>query len=155
MITRLQELTAKVAAVNKANAYALELYDKLAPLFTPLAGKQIFKATGEFLAKVQKLLPELPCTVPLSVYRRSSDYMLAWTVKTCESIPPHSCTYHETTVYVGTVHHYAFLTEIAAKPDLRTDYTVEEILAKRETFAAARKIADEAKSALHPFGEGD
>jgi hypothetical protein len=147
-------LAAKVKATNKANAYAMEIYDKLAAVFAPLVGQKIEKADGSLLAKVQKLLPEFISGVPMHVYRYNSNYSLMYVVKTCESIPPHTCTYYEASCYVGEMRD-GVLTKLCNRPQLRTDYTVDEIKAARKAYAEAQKLADDAKGKLHPFGEYD
>lgn len=155
MNTRVEKLTAKVAAVNRANEYAARLYAALADNFAPLVGQKIIKADGTLLAKYEKLLPVLACSPDLHVYRHSSDYSLAWTVKTCEFMPPHSCMYHEVTVYVGDLRG-ATLEKMTVHPFTgRTDYSVEEITGKRLAAESAKKVADELRSDLYPFGEED
>jgi hypothetical protein len=153
MNTRVEKLTAKVAAVNRANEYAARLYAALSANFAPLVGQKILKVDGTLLAKHERLV--LPCSPDLHVYRHSSDYSLAWTVKTCEYMPPHSCMYHEVTVYVGDLRG-ATLEKMTVHPFTgRTDYSVEEITGKRLAAESAKRIADELRSDLYPFGEED
>ncbi len=154
MNTRREKLTARVAAVNKANAYANELYVKLADYFRPLVGQKILKADGSLLAKIEKDLPEMASGNELHVYRHRSEYSLAWTVKTCEFMPPHGCMYHETTVYVADLKGQT-LGELSRPFEARSDYTVEGIEKLREAYETAKKAADNARSALFPFGEYD
>lgn len=148
------ELPAKVRAVNSANQYALVVYNLLAPRFAEWVGKQIDKASGGLLDKVVKKLPNFEGSdSSLMVYRFDARYALAWVVKVCEPLPNGSCLYHETVVYIGEMRN-GVLTSIDDAPDQRTDYTVEELEAKREAYAKAKKIADDALSALYPFGAG-
>jgi hypothetical protein len=154
MFDRELTLVAKVKATNKANAYAMEIYDKLAAVFAPLVGQKIEKADGGLMAKYAKLLPEFISGVPMHVYRYNSNYSLMYVVKTCESIPPHGCTYYEASCYVGEMRD-GVLTKLCNRPQLRTDYTVAEVKANREAYKAAQAIADDAKGKLHPFGEYD
>jgi len=154
MNTRVEKLTAKVAAVNRANEYAARLYAALVEKFGPLVGQKILKADGTLLAKYAGLVPDLPCSPDLHVYRHSSDYSLAWTVKTW-TLLPHSCMYHEVTVYVGDLRG-ATLDKMTVHPFTgRTDYSVEEITAKRLSAESAKRVADELRSDLYPFGEED
>lgn len=149
-------LAAKVKAVNKANAEAAKLLPKLVEIFRPLVGQQVLKAAGGLLLKVEKVLPEFPDTHGLMVYRHSSNYNLAWTVKTCENIEgTHGCLYHEVTIYVGNLNGCVLTDLNTTQMELRTDYTVEEIEAARKKYEEVRRIADEARSALYPFGEHD
>jgi len=155
-------LAAKVKATNAANAYAMELWDKLSGVFAPFVGKKIEKADGCLLAKIGKLLPMLPNSVSLGVYRYRSAYSLMYVVKTCESIPPqignlhedYGCTYYEASCYVGEMRDGVLL-KLCDRPTLRADYTAKEVTANRAAYAAAKKIADEAQGKLHPFGEYD
>jgi len=155
MNTRVEKLTAKVAAVNRANEYAAQLYTVLAERFAPLVGQKILKVDGSLLGKYAGLVPELPSKRDIHVYRHSSDYSLAWTVKTCEFMPPHSCMYHEVTVYVGDLRGQT-LEKMTIHPfSGRTDYSVEEITGKRAAYESAKRVADELRGDLYPFGEYD
>jgi hypothetical protein len=148
----MKSTTAKVKAVNAANAYGIELYKQLVPIFTPLVGEKIFKASGGLLAKYEKHLPEFPNTVPLSVYRNMSDYSLAWVVKTCEMVGEYSCLYYEALVYIGGLRN-GVLEDISGPFEGRTDWTVEEVLVKRENLKNAEAIVSAIRSFLHPFGD--
>lgn len=153
MNTKLERLTAKVAAVNKANVYAAKLYPELVKIFEPLVGEKILKVDGTLLSKYAALLPEFPCNPHLHVYRNSSDYSLAWTVKSCEMMPPHSCMYHEVVVYVGEIRGQHLVKMMDHPFNGRTDFTVEEILGKREAYISAKKVMEELRSELYPFGD--
>ena len=148
------KLAARVLAVNNANRYAKEMYPKLVAALRPFVGKQIEKAVGGLMKKVQDALPEFVHTVPMSVYRYASNYSLVWVMKACESVPPNGCMYHETSLYVGHLSN-GVLTEFYDAPVLRTDWTVEEVERLRTDYKAAQALADKAKSALGPFGEYD
>jgi hypothetical protein len=154
MNTRLESLTAKVAAVNRANEYATRLYTALAEKFAPLVGQKILKADGTLLAKYAGLVPTLPCSPDLHVYRHSSNYSLAWTVKTCEFMPPNGCMYHEVTIYIGYLQGATLEKMISTPFTGRTDFSVEEIIGKRAAYESAKRVADELRNDLYPFGEG-
>lgn len=161
-------LAAKVAAANNAHAYALKLYPALADFFADFVGVKIEKVDGTLLKKIadalEKVFPEtgVPST-RLHVYRHTSNYSLAWTVKACESSPGKNsrpgdeyqiANYYEITVYIGDMRD-GVLTKISNPPTLRTDYTVEHV---NECFAAvkaAEKALSDARSALWPFKESD
>ncbi len=157
------ELETRVRAANAANAYANDLWQKLTEIFRPFVGKQITAKSGQLLSKVEKLLPEFPCTPDLHVYRHVTNYSLAWTVKACEVakdvVMGHGgiANYWETTVYIGDLQG-TVLSKLCEsyqdKPIWRTDYTVEEVLANREAAKAAKKAYDDAKNNCYPFGEG-
>lgn len=149
-------LAAKVQAVNKANQYATTLYPTLVDIFRPLVGTKIIKADGSLLKKVQALVPDFHYSTDLHVYRLSSSYSLAWVVKTCEPITEEgTCTYYEATVYVGSLDGDTLKSIYEHPFREKTDFTVEEIQAARTEYDKARKIAEDLKSALFPFGEHD
>lgn len=146
------KLTAKIKAVNAANAYAPKLYAMMADFFAPFVGQPILKNDGGILHRVEKTMPRLPFSTNLSVYRLASSYSLAWVVKTCENIEGEkSCIYHETVVYVGSLSGHT-LTEITRPTIYRADYTPKEIEDKRNVFVLAKKAHDDALSNLNPFG---
>ena len=148
-------LPAKIKAVNRANEYGVKLYQELEPIFRPLVGQSILNKNGTLAKRFAKLLPELPCTTDLHVYRGDSNYSLAWCVKTCEmNGDGYGCVYHEITVYIGNIRGDV-LTEICSPFTARTDYTAEEVHANREKYESAKKLADDARSKLYPFGEYD
>lgn len=151
-------LEARVRGVNAAHAYASTLTPLLRERFTPLVGQKVVKNDGTLLAKFAGLLPEFPNGVKLHVYKHVSAYSLAWTVKTCEvdvvDGTGHAY-YYETVVYVGDLAN-GVLTSIERHPcTLRTDYTVEDVVKVRKEFEVARKVFEDARSALYPFGEYD
>lgn len=149
-----EELKAKVIAVNFANDYANKLFPKLHAIFAPLIGQTLTKNDGSLMAKYVKLLPELPCTPRLNVYRTSGTGWLDWTVKTCQNIEGGtSCVYHETLVSVGRLER-GVLVALQEPMSRRTDYTVEEILAKRAEAARLEGLWREARNACEPFGPG-
>ena len=104
------------------------------------------------MAKVEKLLPTLPNTPDMLVHRHLSDYSLGYTVKVSEMVNDTSCLYYEVTVQIGTLNH-GVLESITSPFTARTDWTVAEITAKRETFKQAEAALSAARSALYPFGE--
>ncbi len=136
-----------------------KLFDELAGFFRRLVGQKILKVDGTLLQKHANLLPELPCDHPrLHVYRRSSDYSLAWVVKACEQIgDSHGCVYEEVTVDVGSLNGQT-LESVRADEDFgpfREDFSVAEVEEKRRVFVQKRKEFERARSDLYPFGEHD
>jgi hypothetical protein len=157
-----ERLAAKVRAVNAANKIANELYLLLKTNFEPLLGKPILKQDGSLLAKYDHLKPAHDFmrgeNAGQVIYRLSSKYSLAWCVKTCEQIEGTcTCLYHEVVVYVGDLTGTVLAKMSNPQHDhkRRTDYTAEEIIGLREKYEAAKKVADDAQSALYPFGEHD
>ena len=145
-------LTAKVGAVNKANKYANELSGELVRFFTDYVGKKILKADGTLLAKIAALAPKFKNSTSISVYRQNSNFTLAWVVKTCEPLPPHSCVYHETTIWVGDLDNGLLKGVREDKQPYKTDFSVEEISKKREEYEKVKNQLDEIEGDLYPFG---
>ncbi len=156
---RQARLEAKVKAVNRAHAHAVKLYDALVPVFTPLVGCKILKADNTLLQSVQKVIPVVEGgNSSLRVYRNQSNYSLAWTVNASENIVgQQSCLYYEISVYVGNLDGQVLkdIMDPANQGFRRTDYTAGEIEGKRNVYEEAKKVMEDAKSALWPFGEND
>jgi hypothetical protein len=149
------ELEARVRGVNAANQYANDLHSRLVAVFRPFVGQKILTAPGDLLARIKRLVDalDLPSTPRLHVYRDRSDYCLRYVVKSCES--DGKCGhYYEASVSVGELDH-GRLTSLIDAPQYRTDYVAAEVVAARETYKEAKRVADEARSALYPFGESD
>jgi hypothetical protein len=147
------KLAAKVVAVNTANRHAKQLYAALRDVFASLVGEQVCKKDGGLLAKVTRLLPVglFPNTRELVVYRHSSGYHLAWVVRACV-LQAGSSQSHETMVYVGTLLD-GVLVELVEPFTGRSDWTPQEVVAKREAYWAAKKAAEMFKEAFYPFSE--
>ena len=160
-------LAAKVAAVNLANSEAVKLHKLLSPIFAPLVGCKILKADGTLLESVKKLLPELPNTVSLSVYRVSDSYLLVWAVKASVGYQSarevgtgyHSAIYSETFCYVGEIENGNVLKALVSFErtlgGIRTDFTEAEVIEKRAVLEKAKRAVSEATGALYPFEEYD
>lgn len=146
-------LAARVRAVNRAHAYAAKLYPQLAEPFRPLVGQKIMKAGGTLMAKYAAMLPKLPYGQGLQVTPHHTDYSLSWTVKTWESVDGGGY-YYDIGVYIGNLRN-GVLTELCKPFEGRTDYDPLEVHAARERYKEAKRLADEAHSALWPFGEYD
>lgn len=154
MSTREEMLACRVVAANNAYKYANTLYDFLVEKFFPLVGKKILKADGQLLAKYEVELPPPMSRVTFTAYRISSHLSLGWKVSACAFMPPNGCMYHSASVYIGDLDG-TILTSISPHPTYRIDYTVGEIIALRKTYKTLQNLADNAKSALYPFGESD
>jgi len=148
-----ERVEAKIRAYNRAAKRALELHDSLSDVFKQFVGQKVLKGDGSFLAKVAGFIPFMEKTPELMIYRYQSNYSMCWVVKACEQVQGQcGCEYMEVPVYVGEGEGNV-LKSLIARPDLRHDYTFAEYEKKHEAFKAAQKKLDEAKSALHPFGE--
>jgi hypothetical protein len=144
-------LEAKVKAVNAANEYVPQLYDLLVEIFKPFVGQRISKADGCLFKKINDLLPSPPNKRGLRVYRMSSSYSLVWAIQTCETYPSIAM-YHETSVYIGNMRDGVLLS-LCGPPEPRPAYRVEDIVAARDRYKEAKRVADEALALLGPFGE--
>lgn len=145
-------IEARVKARNRANEEANRLQALLIPFFAPYVGQKILKADGTLLQKIKDKMPALEdAQVPgRHIYRQTSDYTLGWTVKTNEMDSEHTCTYAETTAYIGDLRN-GVLEAIAKGHTHRTDWTVAEVQAVREQIRAAENALSEARSKLGPF----
>lgn len=150
-----EKLLLRVTAINKANRYAREVYKSLVELFGSLVGEKIMKSDGSLLKKYQDQLPTFSNTHDLMVYRLDSDYSAIWVVKSCESTAQ-NCVYHETQVNLGRLDNGVLVELRLTEPSFyREDFTVEEIFLKRLSYTSAKRVADNLRNDLFPFGEWD
>jgi len=149
------ELSAKVEAVNMANREANRLYPILRAIFEPLVGQRITKKDCTLLARIAKLVPDFPNTHNLKVYGKGSEhiYSLSFTVKTCINYGDHMCTYHEVQVCICDLNNGVITRFYDNDQNRPTNYTVEDINAKREAARVAKKAYEVARSACYPFEE--
>lgn len=152
-------LATRIKAVNTVNDYANTLFEPLAETFKPLIGQQVFTISGEWIEKYKSKLPTFEKQwngVAINVYRISSRYSLGWEVRACCHIAiGYGCIYEHASVYIAHIKGQV-LSSMFDKPEpYKTDYTAEDIMAKRETYQRLKKLADDAQAALHPFGEYD
>jgi hypothetical protein len=150
-------LEAKVKARNTAVEYGISLYKQLVEVFEPLVGQKILKVDNDLLAKVKANVPKFD-DLPegISIFRRfAAVNAIAWTVKVRVPVEDDEIwVYQEVTVYVADMEGQT-LTKINNPFEGRTDWTADEVEEKRRAYKEAKKKADEAHSALYPFGEHD
>jgi hypothetical protein len=132
----------------------MELRPKLAAALRPFVGCKVFKVDGSLTKAVEGALPKLPNEPRLHV-RRSSGSMY-WAVNVSVYVSAfQGCMSHEAGVHVGSVRD-GILLDVTDEPlKLRTDHNAAEIRAKRAEYERLKKLADDALSALSPFGEYD
>jgi hypothetical protein len=155
-----KELTAKVDAVNRAHAYAMQLWTELTEFFRPYVGTAVETKGGSLMAKIQAKFPTFPHTNELMVCRHVSSYSLAWTVRASTTYPTgdgySSAVYYETTIYIGDLSGQT-LTKLCESyqepPNLLSDYTVEKVLANQAAAKQAKKAYETARDKCYPFGE--
>lgn len=154
MVTREDKLRAMVQATNAANAEANRLDSELKTHFVQFVGQKVLKKDGSLMATVVVRMPSLPNEHNLRCHRERSSYSLYFHVTASVVLPDGSCLYAKSTMTVGDLQDGVL---VSVKPfhSLRTDYTCEEIQAKRDKVAEAKKALDVAKSALYPFEEYD
>jgi hypothetical protein len=143
-------LAAQVKAVNAANAAAIRFFPILKEAMKEFVGKSVLKVDGRLTKKVTGCVPDFSDSNVLQVYKHWSENSLAWVFKACENRGDNGCVYHEKVLYVGTLTD-GVLTSLQDSFTARTDYTVEEVTAKREAVEVAEKAARAAMSDLTPF----
>jgi hypothetical protein len=149
---QLAKLTAKVKATNAANKNAMALYAAFTPIAQAFIGQKIFKANGELTAKFKAALPS--SLFSFHFYRMQSDYSLVYIAKESAQVDSSSCLYAEAACYVGSVT-TGTLIQLHDAPNLRTDWSVEEVAKLREECEAAKELARKKESALSTFGMYD
>ncbi len=155
----MSKLSARVKAVNNVNAAACSIFPLIAAALMPFIGKKVLKVDGSLVEKVKnQIAPLLPSTPSLSSFRNHLNNSLSWTIKTSETIDGIAM-YAEAAIYVGEVEDGILKSIYTDSPfatgNVKTDYTVEDIMAKREACRLAKEAAREAEAALGPFGEYD
>lgn len=145
-------LSAKVRAQNKVNQIAAQHAPAFLAALAPFVGQKIYKADGEFTAKVKAALPK-----GTDGYFNSSNYSLSRVFRLSEPVIGQSGSeYMQATVYFGKVDN-GILVELwpFKAEDFRTDYNVEEIVQAREELRAAQAAVSRAQGKLQVFGEFD
>ncbi len=149
-------LAARVAAVNRANAEANRLFPILAAAIAPFLGKKVVTAQGDRTQAFRKALDPL-CELsgaqfPQAFVSVLGGYTVTLEVRTRESYGDHSCTYHDTAIYLGALRDGVLIERQNSFEPLRTDYSADEVARLRIAAEQARDTAREAESACNPFG---
>ena len=149
-------LAAKVAAQNEANKIALDSYYKAIEPLKLFIGEKILKADLTLLEKVKKSLPELTNTNECRAYYNiGAGYSLRISVTVNKCFASRDCQiaeYMEATAYLCDLRG-SILIKLYEPPQLRFDFTEEEVLAARGDLRAAKQAESLARSRLHGFGE--
>lgn len=146
----MNDLKYLVKAVNRANEWANELNETLHKLLVPFVGTKVLRVDGTFTANVKAILPSIPYDNTKSTYWGNTKYSVYLHVKVCESVPPGTCVYHDTAIHLGELRE-GVLISLSSPTTRRTDWTVEEVLGKRDAYQKARQALDDCESALYPF----
>lgn len=170
-----KRLEARVRAFNRVNARAIELHSELAAIFKPFIGKKVLTNSG-FVAKLRPQLDAIRDREGSSheggfqLYYNGGRYSLVFTLKAWEPFEgeQYGGAYAEASIYVGEFGNRHINTEDAnalpqdhlasvrtEPPNLRTDYSADEVRALRKAAQEASDKAREAESALCPFGRYD
>lgn len=150
-------LEVKVKLVNLCHSEAKKLFVQMKRALADCVGRKIEKVDGGLFESIKKLLPDLPNTFNISIYRNSSRHSLSWNVKVGGTVHVNGnerAIYHDVGVYVGNMSD-GVLTSFYDTIDLRDDYTAEEIVNLRADYKIKKKAAEAAESKLFPFGEID
>ena len=162
----MDRLSTKVSAQNLAGKLANEMHPKLQAIFKPLAGRKVCKVDGPLVKRVAEQLPPYN----LDKLRRCQFFQnlhhstyagttrpLSFTVKACVSDGGMGCSYAEVSVYVCDI-----LDGVVCEsgtwygpPNCRTDYTPEAVTEARKVYEQKQREAQDARSALEPFGTSD
>lgn len=155
----MSKLDGRVAAVNEAHLLAMQLEKQLREFFLAYVGQKVLKADGTVLAKIAAKLNPLLAWFDnqngVQVYLDRGPFYLRWTVKVRKEADVHSWVYWEQSVRVGEIEGDTLKNVIDKPTELRTDYTAEEIEAKRKVYRELMEQAERAKYELFPFGERD
>lgn len=149
-------LSATVEATNLANRFAIQIRPTLIEFYAQYLNKKVVKADGSL---IKKIYDHKFSHMGFNLYRIHSQYSIDYEVKVDVHYSSSCVVYRSTTVHVGTLDRdtgvLVKIADLIDVPKLRTNYTVEEVLQKREVLRKAQNVLDEAKSALFPFGEYD
>jgi len=163
----MNNLEAKVAAVNRVNSHALACYSRVAEVLQNYIGKKVLLASGQLASNLKKDLDALqlsegfpesggwPSGAVSVVVGSSHGYTLKLDLKTCYEVDGRGCVYADAVVYVGDIEHHQILKAIMPPPEakyFRTDYTADEVVRLRKAYQDAKDAEARARSAVEPFG---
>jgi hypothetical protein len=159
---KLFKLDLKVKAVNAASTEANRLMPILLEMFKPFIGQKVELASGGLIKKIKDKLPEMAHSNTLRALVRCDTYSITLSIyasswaKDPEADPRRGDDGQsfEDSCYIAKTND-GILNELYDWKPLRTNYTVDEIVKKREAVDAAKRALDTARSALYPFGESD
>ncbi len=162
MNTYTNHLEAKVGERNNVNRLAMALLPDILDALRPLVGTKVLNQGAVISQKLRNALPKFSDTQDLSVYYSASRYSFTVTFKTTGHFPSswsdtHIACYAECSLHLGYIGQNSFILEKLreAEPNLRTDYTVEEIVQARKELSAAMDAKHAAERKLCYFGEHD
>lgn len=153
----IEVLETRVRMVNNTHKYGNDLYYILIKAFKPFIGKKIIKKAGGLIQKAQQIINSInsPYNGPTQVYKNpNNNYSLSFIVKTCETLNERTF-YYEICIYIGNVENEILKDMDYPFPDLKVNYKAESVIEDRRICKELQEKADNAKSALFPFGMYD
>jgi len=163
-MTDKRKLEMRIRGRNLANRIGNEIYPMLREVIEPLVGENIRKQTGGLFKKYETPIKEVEARFPSHpklqmIHMNGLEYNISWHVKCCETFCEDGkdygvAIYSEATVYVANIRD-GIVTELCPAPEFKDDYDVDTVIAARQAFKEAEEAYNEARSALHPFGERD
>lgn len=146
----MSDLQYLVKAVNRANKWANELNETLHKLLVPFIGKKVVRADGILTANVKAVLPVFINTYDESACWSNTEYSIGLRIRLREYSPQRECINHDESIYLGELRDQVLVRVL--KPTIRrTDWTVAEVLGKRDAYQKARQALDDCEAALYPF----
>lgn len=158
-------LYAQVTTVNDANVMINQALPAVRELLKGYVGRKVDLATGGMPKALRNALAPILARAALIDGKRHSvsDYVCVtfdvdrynvWLrAKTCRMVDSYTCHYYTAVAYLGGMADGLFnkLAEMPAA--LRTDWTVAEVMHKREAFREAECQVSRAQAELGPFSE--
>ncbi len=162
MNTYTNHLEAKVGERNNVNRQAMALLPGILDALRPLVGTKVLNQGAVISQKLRNALPKFDNTTDLSVSYSASRYSFTVTFRTTGHFPSrwpdtHIACYSECSLHLGDIGQNSFILENLrdVTPNLRTNYTVEEVVQARKELSAAIDAKHEAERKLCYFGEHD
>ena len=151
-------LSASVRAANRVFKRCNELHAVLTEFFTPYVGKVILKKDGSLLAAVADKMPKFGGADDIRITRSRGNFTLGWDVDDNEQNGECGCIYYKSSFTVGVFGESykaesSILKELVGSPNYREDWTAKEIEDLRAEAKRLQRLADDAKSKYHHFGE--
>lgn len=148
----MNDLEAKVAAVNMACKEANKWQETIIEFFSAYIGQKVTKADNTFTAKIEKVLPTLPYTNTFRVllYAKSNNIWLQVSASFVTS-EGHGQR-HECSMVIGDIRDNV-LTGLREHYTYQHDYSVEWIAQQRKIVEEARKVYENEKAKLGYFNE--
>lgn len=166
MNEHIQQLKAEITAQNAANSEANRRFILARDIATKFWTKKILKTSGAILTErfrkaMEPVLRDdygqgwargccVRCHHEPRTYFLMFEVTVAWNTAT-QDTPGNRVVYRRANFRVGTIQGGVLESVDNASPDLRADWTYDEVVAKREAVATARAALRDAEQAISPF----